>query len=142
MKENFIIVDQDDNVMFGGQHYTEEGANRVWEMHNGIYEDENGERYIYVKEIKGQEEKKTIKRSRANRTVKTTYQNIRNENKYVEVVHHGDGHYYMLQYMKWVLPGKTVVNPVGTAYGSKQKHRVGKRTLLMILEDYERVEEV
>lgn len=31
------------------------------------------------------------KRSRANRTEKATYQNIRNEHKYIDVVHHGDG---------------------------------------------------
>ena len=42
-KENYIIVDENDNVMFGGQHYTD--------MYNGIYEDENGERYIYIKKV-------------------------------------------------------------------------------------------
>ena len=36
-KENYIIVDENDNVMFGGQHYTEVGADRVWNMYNGIY---------------------------------------------------------------------------------------------------------
>ena len=40
------------------------------------------------------------KRSRANRTEKATYQNIRNANKFIDVVHHGDGHYYLIQYMK------------------------------------------
>ena len=50
-KENYIIVDENDNVMFGGQHYTEVGADRVWNMYNGIYEDENGERYIYIKKV-------------------------------------------------------------------------------------------
>ena len=51
IKENYIIVDENDNVMFGGQHYTEVGADRVWNMYNGIYEDENGERYIYIKKV-------------------------------------------------------------------------------------------
>lgn len=37
-----------------------------------------------------------IKRSRANRTEKTTYRNNRNEHKFIDVVHHGDGHYYMI----------------------------------------------
>ena len=40
------------------------------------------------------------KRSRANRTEKATYQNIRNEHKFIDVVHHGDGHYYIIQYIK------------------------------------------
>lgn len=47
-KENYIIVDENDNVMFGGQHYTEVGADRVWNMYNGIYEDENGERCLLM----------------------------------------------------------------------------------------------
>lgn len=50
------------------------------------------------------------KRSRANRTEKATYQNIRNEHKYIDVVHHGDGHYYIIQYIKHELPERTVVN--------------------------------
>ena len=45
------------------------------------------------------------KRSRANRTEKATYQNIRNEHKYIDVVHHGDGHYYIIQYIKHELYG-------------------------------------
>ena len=49
------------------------------------------------------------KRSRANRTEKATYQNIRNEHKYIDVVHHGDGHYYIIQYIKHELPERTVV---------------------------------
>ena len=52
MKENFIIVDQDDNVMFGGQRYNERGANNIWESCNGIWEDEKGARYIYIKKVK------------------------------------------------------------------------------------------
>lgn len=48
------------------------------------------------------------KRSRANRTEKATYQNIRNEHKYIDVVHHGDGHYYIIQYIKHELPERTV----------------------------------
>lgn len=143
-KENFIIVDQDDNVMFGGQRYTEAGADKIWNMYNGIYEDEDGERYIYVKEIEdqeAQEEKKVIKRSRANRTTRATYRNIRNEHKFIEVVHHGDGHYYMIQYMKHELPERTIVNFMGHRCGRKQKFRVGKATLMEILEDYKKVEE-
>lgn len=46
----FIIVDENNNNVFG-QEYNEAGANRIWEMYNGIYEDENGERRIYIQEI-------------------------------------------------------------------------------------------
>lgn len=78
------------------------------------------------------------KRSRANRTEKATYQNIRNEHKYIDVVHHGDGHYYIIQYIKHELPERTVVNYMGTRCGHKQKFRIGKGTLLSILEDYKK----
>ena len=81
------------------------------------------------------------KRSRANRTEKATYQNIRNEHKYIDVVHHGDGHYYIIQYIKHELPERTVGNYMGTRCGHKQKFRIGKGTLLSILEDYKKVEE-
>lgn len=81
------------------------------------------------------------KRSRANRTEKATCQNIRNEHKFIDVVHHGDGHYYIIQYIKHEFPERTVVNYMGTRCGRKQKFRIGKGTLLSILEDYKKVEE-
>lgn len=81
-------------------------------------------------------------RSRANRTEKATYRNNRNEHKFIDVVHHGDGHYYMIQYIKHELPERTVVNYMGTRCGHKQKFRIGKATLIGILEDYTKVEEV
>lgn len=80
------------------------------------------------------------KRSRANRTEKATYQNNRNEHKFIDVVHHGDGHYYIIQYIKHEFPERTVVNYTGTRCGRKQKFRIGKGTLLNILEDYRKVE--
>ena len=67
------------------------------------------------------------KRSRANRTEKATYQNIRNEHKYIDVVHHGDGHYYIIQYIKHELLERTVVNYMGTRCGHKQKFENWKR---------------
>ena len=88
------------------------------------------------------EAKKMIKRSRANKTERGTFRNIWNENKFIDVVHHGDGHYYMIQYIKHEFPGRTVVNYIGTRCGHKQKFRIGKTTLLGILEDYEKIEEV
>lgn len=86
--------------------------------------------------------KKKEVRSRANRTERTTYQNNRNKHKFIDVVYHGDGHYYMIQYIKHELPERTVVNYMGTRCGHKQKFRIGKATLMGILEDYTKVEEV
>lgn len=80
------------------------------------------------------------KRSRANRTEKATYQNNRNEHKFIDVVHHGDGHYYIIQYIKHEFPERTVINYMGTRCGRKQKFRIGKGMLLNILEDYRKVE--
>lgn len=82
------------------------------------------------------------KRSRANKTEKATFRNNRNEHKFIDVVHHGDGHYYMVQYIKHELPERTVINYMGHRAGRKQKFRVRKTSLIAILEDYERVEEV
>ena len=80
------------------------------------------------------------KRSRANRTEKATYQNNRNEHKFIDVVHHGDGHYYIIQYIKHEFPEITVINDTVTRCGRKQKFRIGKGMLLNILEDYRKVE--
>lgn len=82
------------------------------------------------------------KKSRANRTEKATFQNIKNEHKFIDVVHHGDGHYYMVQYIRHDLPEGTVINYMRHRAGRKQKFRVRKTSLIAILEDYERVEEV
>lgn len=65
-EEMFVIVDENDNVMFGGQTYNEAAANRVWNMYNGIYEDENGERYIYIKR---KEERKEVEKPESLDTV-------------------------------------------------------------------------
>ena len=91
---------------------------------------------------KKSERSEKVVRSRANRTEKATYRNNRNEHKFIDVVHHGDGHYYMIQYIKHELPERTVVNYMGTRCGHKQKFRIGKATLMGILEDYTKVEEV
>lgn len=83
-----------------------------------------------------------IKRSRANRTERATFRNIRNEHKFIDVVHYGDGHYYMIQYIKHEFLERTVVNYMGTRCGHKHKFRIGKATLIGILEDYKKVEKV
>lgn len=80
------------------------------------------------------------KRSRAGRTEKATFQNIRNSNKYIEVVHHGDGHYYAIQYIKVTRPdGTDVINYMGVRYNHVRKFRVRKSTLDSILEDYKKI---
>lgn len=71
---------------------------------------------------------------------RNTYRNTRNRNKFIEVAHYGDGHYCMIQYMKWETESGTVVNFTGTRVGRKQKFRIRKATLMEILEDYELVE--
>lgn len=70
---------------------------------------------------------------------KSTYRNTRNGNKFIEAVHYGDGHYYMIQYMKWETERGVVINYTGTRMNRKQKFRVRKATLTGILEDYELV---
>lgn len=50
-KENYRIVTECGKQLFN-QTYTEAGANRIWEMYNGVYTDDNGnEEYIYVEKI-------------------------------------------------------------------------------------------
>lgn len=50
-KENYRIVTESGKQLFN-QTYTEAGANRIWEMYNGVYTDDNGnEEYIYVEKI-------------------------------------------------------------------------------------------
>lgn len=50
-KENYRIVTESGKQLFN-QNYTEAGANRIWEMYNGIYTDDNGnQEYIYVEKI-------------------------------------------------------------------------------------------
>ena len=61
-----------------------------------------------------------------------TYQNKRNENKYLEV--HNDGHYHntVRQYMKWN-------NGVKNFTGDKRLHRWRAKNLRELLEDYKEV---
>ena len=50
-KENYRIVTESGKQLFN-QNYTEAGANRIWEMYDGIYTDDNGnQEYIYVEKI-------------------------------------------------------------------------------------------
>ena len=50
-KENYRIVTESGKQLFN-QNYTEAGANRIWEMYNGIYTDDNGnQEYIYIEKI-------------------------------------------------------------------------------------------
>lgn len=62
------------------------------------------------------------------------YRNNRNENKYLEVVHYGCGHYHVVQFTKW----ENIVNKLGTLTG--RRHRWRKANLQDLLEDYHEVE--
>lgn len=47
----YIIVTENGKQLFN-ENYDEQGANRIWNMYNGIYEDENGnEERIFIQEI-------------------------------------------------------------------------------------------
>ena len=62
-----------------------------------------------------------------------TYQNKRNENKYLEV--HNDGHYHnsVRQYMKWN-------NGVKNLLGDKKLHRWRIKNLKELLSDYKEIQ--
>lgn len=59
---------------------------------------------------------------------KKIYRNKRNENKYIELVHYGCGHYYAIQFMKW----GNIVN----RNGGNRRFRFTKNFIMSILEDY------
>lgn len=61
---------------------------------------------------------------------KQIYQNVRNENKYIEVVHYACGHYHAVQFMQW----DNVINKLGSRTGRRFRFR--KQSLADILEDY------
>lgn len=60
---------------------------------------------------------------------KAMYQNNRNENKYMEVVHYGCGHYHAVQFMKW----GDIVNRLGSRTG--RRFRWYKIPLMELLHD-------
>ena len=51
-----------------------------------------------------------ITRSRAHRTDRATFRNIRKQQKYIDVVDHVEGHYNMIQYNKHQHPTRTFLN--------------------------------
>lgn len=61
----------------------------------------------------------------------TIYRNKRNENKYIEVVRYGCGHYYAVQFMQW---NNGVKNKLGSRTG--RRFRFLKGTLDTILAEY------
>ena len=65
-----------------------------------------------------------------------TYRNNRNENKYIEVVRYGCGHYHVVQFMKW----GSLINKIGSRTG--RRSRWTKEHLQELLEDYTRVETI
>ena len=69
-------------------------------------------------------------------TTRDTFRNLRNPNKYIEVVRYKCGHFYVVQYMKW---DNGVINYMGTKRGGH--FRMTARTLCPILADYQQVKE-
>lgn len=65
---------------------------------------------------------------------RTIYQNMRDEDKYLEVVRYSSGNYYAVQFMKW----GSIVNKLGSRTG--RRFRWTKRSLEALLEDYRPVE--
>ena len=70
-----------------------------------------------------------------------TYQNKRNENKFIETRKYDDGHTVARQYMKWDTPNGEVKNYTGAKDAKRGRYfRTNKDTLNSMLEDYEEVE--
>lgn len=70
------------------------------------------------------------------------YQNKRNPNKFIEVVHYKDGHYVWAQFITGYNPvlDKPVTNYTGTRHGKRRLSRVHKATMKEVLhEEYKAV---
>lgn len=76
------------------------------------------------------------------------YRNLRNENKYLEVVRYDCGHYYMRPFMQWITPvtlsnGYVMAGVRNNLGGRDDRFRVQKRNYLSwFLNDYELIMEV
>lgn len=69
-----------------------------------------------------------------------TFQNRRNENKFIETKKYADGHQVARQYMKWDTPEGTVKNYNGAKdWKNGRWHRTTQNTRDMMLEDYDEV---
>lgn len=69
-----------------------------------------------------------------------TYQNRRNENKFIETKKYDDGHTVARQYMKWNTPEGEVKNYSGAKDARRGRwHRAGQHTRDMMLEDYDEI---
>ena len=69
-----------------------------------------------------------------------TYQNRRNENKFIETKKYNDGHTVARQYMKWNTPEGEVKNYSGAKDAKRGRwHRTRQHTRDMMLEDYDEI---
>lgn len=68
-----------------------------------------------------------------------TYQNRRNENKFIETKKYKDGHSVARQYMKWDTPEGEVKNYTGSKSNRGRWFRAGQHTRDMMLDDYDEV---
>ena len=68
------------------------------------------------------------------------YQNIRNPNKYLNVVRYKCGHYYACQYLRWEADetptGTVVVNYTGVVRNRRRRWRWRVKNLKALLQDY------
>ncbi len=71
-----------------------------------------------------------------------TYQNRRNENKFIETKQYDDGHKYARQYMKWDTPYGEVKNYSGSKSNRGRYHRVSQRSPDQMLEDYDDITKI
>lgn len=68
-----------------------------------------------------------------------TYQNRKNENKFIETKKYNDGHSVARQYMKWDTPEGEVKNYMGSKSNRGRWFRAGQHTRDMMLEDYDEI---
>ncbi len=68
-----------------------------------------------------------------------TYQNRRNENKFIETKKYKDGHSVARQYMRWDTPEGEVKNYTGSKSNRGRWFRAGQHTRDMMLDDYDEV---
>lgn len=70
--------------------------------------------------------------------------NIRNANKFLDVVHYKCGHYYVAQFIRWSpeesFNGQEIINWTGNTRNRRLRRRWKKANLLALLEDYKEVQ--
>ena len=68
--------------------------------------------------------------------IKRVYRNKKNEHKFIIVKIYKCGHVYIKQFMFWYSSTGPIINYLGSRSNKGTAHRISKRTLSEILEDY------